>query len=73
MPGKMARSGARLPLGLPGALVAVRTSRLSCDKAEKEQKFTPVREPSGESRSASPRRGRRHERGARCQLWMNST
>ena len=33
MPGKMARSAPRPPFGLPDALVAVLTSRLSCRKA----------------------------------------
>ena len=49
MPGKMARSAPRPPFGLPDALVAVHTSRLSCRKAGKARIFTPVRESSGES------------------------
>jgi hypothetical protein len=37
MPGKMARSAPRPPFGLPDALVAVLTSRLSCRKPEKRE------------------------------------
>ena len=49
MPGKIARSAPRPPFGLPDALVAVLTSRLSCRKAGKARIFTPDRESSGES------------------------
>jgi Transposase DDE domain group 1 len=48
MPGKMARSAPRPPIGLPE--VAVRTSCLSSREAGKALIFTPVRESSGESR-----------------------
>ena len=41
MPGKMARSAARPPFGLPEVRVAVGTSRLSCRKAGKTRIFTP--------------------------------
>jgi len=61
MPGKMARSAPRPPFGLPDALVAVLTSRLSCRKAGKARIFAPVREPSGESR-LNPSRSLRHQR-----------
>src|SRR4029077_3993203 len=44
MPGKIARSAPRPPFGLPDALVAVLTSRLSCRKAGKARIFTPDRE-----------------------------
>ena len=37
MPAKMARSAPRPSFGLPEVLVAVRTSRLSCRKAEKRK------------------------------------
>jgi hypothetical protein len=50
MPRKVARSDPGPPCGLPDVLVAVRTSGLSCRKAGKAPIFTPVREPSGESR-----------------------
>jgi len=40
----------RPPFGLPEVPVAVRASLLSCRKAGKTRAFTPVREPSGESR-----------------------
>jgi hypothetical protein len=50
MPAKKARSAPRPPFGLPELTVAVGTSRLSCSKAGKRRVFTPVREPSGESR-----------------------
>src|SRR5450631_2426396 len=40
----------RPPFGLPELTVAVRTSLLSCRKAGKTRVFTPVREPSEESR-----------------------
>ena len=50
MPGKMARSAPRPPFGLPDAMVAVLTSRLSCRKAGNTRIFTPDRESSGESR-----------------------
>jgi len=42
MPGEMARPAPRLPLGLPEATAAVRSSRPSSGKAGNEQKFTPV-------------------------------
>ena len=50
MPGKMARSAPRPSFGLPEALVAIHTSRLSCRKAGKARVFTLVWESSGESR-----------------------
>ena len=37
MPAKIARSAPRPPFGLPEVLVAVRSSRLSCRKAEKRE------------------------------------
>ena len=55
MPAKIARSAPRPPFGLPELTVAVRTSLLSCRKAGKTRVFTPVREPSGESRLISVR------------------
>ena len=42
MPAKIARSAPRPPFGLPQVTVAVRTSLLSCRKAEKTRVFTPV-------------------------------
>ena len=51
MPAKIARSAARPPFGLPEMPVAFHTSRLSCREAEKAPIFTPVQEPSGESKS----------------------
>src|SRR4029077_6665999 len=50
MPAKMSRSAPRPPFRLREVSIAVRTLRLSCRKAGKAQIFTPVREPSGESR-----------------------
>jgi hypothetical protein len=50
MPGKMARSAPRPPFALPEGLAVVHTSRHSCRKAGKARIFTPVREPSRESR-----------------------
>jgi AAHS family 4-hydroxybenzoate transporter-like MFS transporter len=50
MPAKTATSASRPPFGLPELTVAVRTSLLSCRKAGKTRVFTPVREPSEESR-----------------------
>jgi hypothetical protein len=50
MPVKMATSAPRPPFGLPELTVAVRTSLLSCRKAGKTRVFTPVRQPSEESR-----------------------
>jgi hypothetical protein len=50
MPAKMARSAPRSPFGLPDALVAVLTSRLSCRTAGNTRTFTPVWESFGESR-----------------------
>jgi hypothetical protein len=47
---KITRSAPRPPFGLPDALVAVLTSRLSCRKAGNTRIFTPDRESSGESR-----------------------
>ena len=37
MPAKIARSAPRPPFGIPEVLVAVRTSRPSCSKAEKRE------------------------------------
>src|SRR5271169_2575370 len=48
--GKTARSAPGTPCGLPEVLVAVSTARQSCVKNGKARLFTPVREPSGESR-----------------------
>jgi hypothetical protein len=50
MPAKTATSASRPPFGLPELTVAVRTSLLSCRKARKTRVFTPLREPSEESR-----------------------
>jgi hypothetical protein len=51
MPAKMARSSPRPMFGLPVLTAAVRTSLLSCRKAEHTRVFTPVWESSGESSS----------------------
>src|SRR4029450_5561252 len=53
MPGKMTKSILRPPLGPPQVPAAVRSSRLSCGKVGKAQKFTSARESSGESRLKS--------------------
>ena len=50
MPAKMARSAPQPPFGLPEVTVAIRTSLLSCGKAEKPRISMQVRESSGESR-----------------------
>jgi hypothetical protein len=50
MPGKKGRSAPRPTFGLPKMPVAIHTSRPCCREAGKEQIFTPVQEPSGESR-----------------------
>ena len=49
MPGKIAKSGPRPAFGLPEALAAVHTSRLSCGKAGKTRIYTPIRASFGES------------------------
>ena len=53
MPGKMARSVPRSPLGLPEVRVAVCTSRQSCRKAGKARRLTRHRQSSGESRATT--------------------
>ena len=50
MPAKIARSAPRPPFGIPEVSVAVRSSRLSCSKAEKARIFMADRQSSGESR-----------------------
>jgi hypothetical protein len=54
MPGKIAKSGPRPAFGLPEALAAVHTSRLSCGKAGKTRIYTPIRASFGESEINEP-------------------
>jgi hypothetical protein len=63
MPAKIATSASRPSFGLPELTVAVRTSLLSCGKAEKPRKSSPGWEPSGESRSNGRPQGRAASRG----------
>ena len=50
MPGKMARSAARQPFGLPKVTAAASATRPGCQNAGKAQKFALVRGSYGESR-----------------------
>ena len=50
MPAKIARLATRPPFWIPEVSVAVRSSRLSCSKAEKTRIFMADRQSSGESR-----------------------
>jgi hypothetical protein len=64
MPVKIAKSGPRPAFGLPEALVAVHTSRLSYGKAGKTRIYTPIRASFGESQSKC--RNRNDVGGRRC-------
>ena len=69
MPAKIARSPPRPSFGLPDALVAVLTSRLSCRKARKTRVFTPVRESSGEFRFTASSTFTRSRPATRALKW----